>query len=131
MSAACAAAYAALPPDEDYVPPAYSRYDRRWSAAEHAEQAVQISLVRDVCGDPFHPIAPRVGRVGRDIVQLARACYDERLLPTGELDPRRLAVLADALEEAGGADKVTLAHCRAPSPHVRGCWAIDLLLGKK
>jgi hypothetical protein len=131
MSAATATGYAALPPDEDYVGPAYSKYGRRWSAAAGAEKAVQLLLLRDVCGDPFHPIAPRAGRVGRDVLQLARACYDERLLPTGELDRRRLAVLADALEEAGGADRAILAHCRAPGPHVRGCWAIDLLLGKK
>src|SRR5262249_45406190 len=23
-----------------------------------------------------------------------------------------------------------LAHCRGPGPHVRGCWVVDLLLGK-
>src|SRR5262249_32475875 len=51
---------------------------------------------------------------------LARAYYEERLLPAAELNPRRLAVLADALEEAGGTDKGILAHCRAPGPHVRG-----------
>jgi pSer/pThr/pTyr-binding forkhead associated (FHA) protein len=41
-----------------------------------------------------------------------------------------LPVLADALEEAGCADTDILAHCRAGGGHVRGCWVLDLLLGK-
>ncbi len=44
---------------------------------------------------------------------------------------RRLALLADALEDAGCTDADILAHCRGPGPHVRGCWVVDLLLGKK
>jgi hypothetical protein len=43
----------------------------------------------------------------------------------------RLPVLADALEEAGCTDAAILAHCREPGPHVRGCWVVDLLLGKE
>jgi hypothetical protein len=42
----------------------------------------------------------------------------------------RLPILADALEEAGCADAAILGHCRSPGPHVRGCWVVDLLLGK-
>jgi hypothetical protein len=38
-------------------------------------------------------------------------------------------VLADALEEAGCTDRTLLEHCRG-GLHVRGCWAVDLLLGK-
>jgi hypothetical protein len=40
-------------------------------------------------------------------------------------------VLADALEEAGCGSADLLSHLRAPGPHVRGCWAVDLLLGKE
>jgi hypothetical protein len=50
--------------------------------------------------------------------------------PQGTLDPARLAVLADALEEAGCTDPDILSHLRGTGPHVRGCWVIDLLLGK-
>ena len=64
------------------------------------------------------------------VVALANAAYDERELPSGHLDPARLAVLSDALEEAGCADADLLAHLRSPGPHVRGCWALDLVLGK-
>jgi hypothetical protein len=40
-----------------------------------------------------------------------------------------LPVLADALEEAGCTDADLLAHCRSGGGHLRGCWAVDLLLG--
>jgi hypothetical protein len=43
----------------------------------------------------------------------------------------RLPVLADALEEAGCTISDILDHCRGPGPHVRGCWVVDLLLGKE
>jgi hypothetical protein len=42
-----------------------------------------------------------------------------------------LPILGDALEEAGCADEVLLAHCRGGGPHVRGCWAVDLILAKE
>ena len=42
-----------------------------------------------------------------------------------------LPFLADALEDAGCTDQAILDHCRSPGPHVRGCWAVDLILGKE
>ena len=44
---------------------------------------------------------------------------------------RRLPILADALEDAGCGDVDILAHLRGPGPHVRGCWAVDPLLGRE
>jgi hypothetical protein len=41
-----------------------------------------------------------------------------------------LPILADALEEAGCTDEPILTHCRQHANHVRGCWVVDLLLGK-
>jgi hypothetical protein len=64
------------------------------------------------------------------VVRLAQAVYQECHLPTGTLDTGRLAVLADALEEAGCTDAEILDHLRGPGPHVRGCWPVDLCLGK-
>jgi hypothetical protein len=64
------------------------------------------------------------------IAKLAQAAYDERQLPAGHLDAVRLAVLADALEECGSGDMLMITHLRCPEPHVRGCWPLDLLLGK-
>jgi hypothetical protein len=51
-------------------------------------------------------------------------------LPAGAFDPDRLAVLSDALEEAGCVAPEILGHLRDPGPHYRGCHIVDLLLGK-
>jgi hypothetical protein len=67
---------------------------------------------------------------GGTVVRLAQAACVERFLPEGTLDISRLAVLADALEEAGCADAHILGHLRGPGPHVRGCFVLDLLLAK-
>jgi hypothetical protein len=64
-------------------------------------------------------------------VQLAQGAYEGRHLPEGTLDKHRLAVLADALLDAGCTNGELLAHLRGPAPHVRGCWAVDCLLGRK
>jgi hypothetical protein len=63
--------------------------------------------------------------------RLATAIYEERTLPQGTLDSNRLAVLADALEEAGCTNEEILSHCRSPNDHVRGCWLIDLIVAKE
>lgn len=109
------------------------------------------------------------------VLSLAQAAYEERTSPQGSrhtnaycLDPFRLMLVSDALEEAGhpagevcwkcGGEKriaetrsswagwrpcpvcpnacgylphPILAHLRLPGPHVRGCWALDLILGKE
>jgi hypothetical protein len=86
------------------------------------------SLLRDIF-NPFRPPGPVAA--SELVVRLAHAAYEERLLPSGTLDPERLAVLSDALEEAGCADPDLLAHLRGPGPHVLGCWALDLLVGRQ
>jgi hypothetical protein len=92
-------------------------------------------LLRDIFGPlPFRPvtIAPDLlqWREGL-LVRLADAAYGQRSLPDGLLELARLAVLPDALEEAGCGDQEVLAHLREPGRvHVRGCWPVDLLLGK-
>jgi hypothetical protein len=96
------------------------------------ERAGQADLLREVFGPwPFRPPALDPSTIawnGGVVQSLARAAYDERQLPSGHLDRDRLLILADALEEAG-ADAELLSHLKGPSPHVRGCWAVDLVLG--
>lgn len=87
-----------------------------------------IQLIRDIFGNPFLPITLTPPHQTPTVVSLARAAYDERHLPSGELDPLRLAVLADALEEAEATDEL-VAHLRGSGPHVRGCFVVDLCLG--
>jgi hypothetical protein len=97
-------------------------------------ESEQPALFREVIGNPFRPvsISPSVLTWNdATVVRLAQAAYEERHLPAGTLDTNRLAVLADALEEAGCSDADILSHLRGPGPHVRGCWAVDLLLGKE
>jgi hypothetical protein len=90
-------------------------------------------MLRCVFGNPFRPVSLEPAWLGwRDglVRRLAEAAYGERTLPEGTLDPGRLAVLADALEDAGCTDADLLGHLRGPGPHVRGCWAIDVLVGR-
>lgn len=42
----------------------------------------------------------------------------------------RLPILADALQDAGCENEDILNHLRGEGPHVRGCWALDLVLSK-
>jgi hypothetical protein len=103
-------------------------------AAEAEEEQAQADLLRDIIGNLFRdppPIPPGV-LVWQEgtIIRMATAIYEERDLPSGYLDSQRLAVLADALEEAG-ADAELVAHLRGPGPHYRGCFVLDLLLGKQ
>jgi hypothetical protein len=88
-------------------------------------------LLRELFGNPFRPVEINAAWRTADVVRLAEAAYEERALPAGTLGPDRLAVLADALEDAGCADADLLGHLRSPGPHVRGCWPVDLLLGKE
>jgi hypothetical protein len=105
-----------------------------YSEGRDAQRAAHLVLVRCVFGNPFRPVAPdpswRSWHKGA-IRKLAEGIYDNRSLPDGALDTSRLAILADALEEAGCTDRAILDHCRGPGRHVRGCWVVDLLLGKK
>jgi hypothetical protein len=87
--------------------------------------------LQEVFGNPFRPVTAAPAWQTPEVVALAQAAYNERELPAGTLDLARLAVLADALEEAGGTNPDLLGHLRGAGPHVRGCWALDLLLGKE
>jgi hypothetical protein len=86
----------------------------------------QAGLLRDIIGNPFRPVPLDPVWLcwnGGTVRKLAQATYDEHAFD-------HLPILADALEEAGCMDAAILDHCRGPGPHVRGCWVIDLLLGK-
>ena len=92
----------------------------------------QAMMLRDIVGNPFRSPPP----VHHDwltwenglVPSLAQAAFEERALPNGELDPIRLAILADALEDAGCNEAELLDHLRGPELHVRGCWAVDAIL---
>ena len=75
-------------------------------------------------GDPRGPVARDPSWLTETVLALAQGIYVERAFD-------RLPILADALEDAGCDNADVLGHCRGPGPHVRGCWVIDLLLGKE
>jgi hypothetical protein len=89
------------------------------------ERGAQCDLLRDLFA-PFHTAT--IDRVllpwnSGTIPKLAQVIYAERCF--GDLP-----ILADALEEAGCTDAAILDHCRSGGEHVRGCWVVDLILGK-
>jgi hypothetical protein len=88
------------------------------------ESAVLCDLLRDILGNPFG--APPVlssNFLTLTVRAIARTIYEERCFVD-------LPILADALEEAGCTNTEILDHCRRRGPHARGCWALDLVLGK-
>jgi hypothetical protein len=92
--------------------------------AEEDEGAVQADIARDIFGNPFRPpvvLAPEWRT--NTVVAIAR-----QMFTTNEFGA--MPILADALQDAGGDDERILSHCRADKPHVRGCWVVDLILGK-
>jgi hypothetical protein len=91
--------------------------------AAKRERRVQAGLLRDVFGPRLPPAClPTAWRTSA-VVGLAEAIYEGRAFD-------RLPILTDALEEAGCADPDYLDHCRGGGPHVRGCWVVDVILGK-
>jgi hypothetical protein len=126
-AAAAEASEAAARAAADAGTPAVSLADR-WLGegreAYRAERAAQAGLMRELFGGPSHPVAfdPR----WRTETAVAVAAGIDR---DGAFD--RLPILADALEDAGCDDADLLSNCRGPGPHVRGCWVVDLVLGKE
>jgi hypothetical protein len=84
-----------------------------------------ISLLREIFGNPFRPVTFDPSWRTSDVMLLARGIYDEKAFD-------RMPILADALQDAGCDNDELLAHLRdATATHVRGCWALDLVLGKE
>ena len=81
-------------------------------------------LLRDIIGNPYHLITFSPSWRTDTAVTLARTMYESR-------DFSAMPILADALQDAGCDNEDILSHCRdTQQPHVRGCWVVDLVLGK-
>jgi len=94
-------------------------------AAAHAPfYRKQADFLRDLLGNPFRTVTVDPAWLTPTVVSLATTIYDERAFD-------RLPILADAMEDAGCTNSDLLNHCRQPAEHARGCWAVDLLLGKQ
>lgn len=114
MTVDAAGQTAACPPGQEYEP---AKWEAEWQE--------QCALLRDIFGNPFsRPVALDSTCLTSTVVKIAQAIYDDRSFDD-------LPILADALEEAGCDNAEFLAHCRGSGPHVRGCWALDLVLRKE
>jgi hypothetical protein len=97
--------------------------DVAWQAAYTARLTVKPSIWANV-EETATSARGALGNAAARRRKLAQAIYEERAFD-------RLAILADALEEAGCTDAEVLAHCRGGGEHVLGCWVVDCILGKK
>ncbi|HEY7425146.1 MAG TPA: hypothetical protein VH682_13025 [Gemmataceae bacterium] len=108
----------------------WKKVERGWATApeeKKTSQRRQSDLLRCIIGDPFYPAAVDPYWLvwnNATIAKLASLISDERAFD-------RLPILADALEEAGCGNADFLNHCRQVGEHVRGCWVVDLILGKE
>jgi hypothetical protein len=103
----------------------YAAGKGQFQAAKHAERTQQAPLVRDIFGKSFYKKA-RIQRRWRTdtVLALARTMCASR-------DFGAMPILADALQDAGCDNDDILSHCRGDGPHARGCWVVDLVLGKE
>jgi hypothetical protein len=92
--------------------------------AEDAERRVLARLLRDILGNPFRPVAANPSWLTSTVLALAEGICADRAFD-------RLPILADALQDAGCENADILNHCRGGGVHVRGCWVVDLVLGKE
>jgi hypothetical protein len=95
-----------------------------WDAAFADNRRQQCHLLRDILGNPFRAVTFDPAWRTETAVALARQMYESR-------DFGAMPILADALQDAGCTSDDILAHCRGPGPHARGCWVVDLVLGKE
>lgn len=89
----------------------------------HAERHLQADLLRDIFGNPYRQPSLKSDWISPAVTDLARSIDSQRAYA-------RMAILGDALEEAGCDDPHVLSHCRSGTGHVRGCWVIDAVLGR-
>ena len=104
-----------------------SRTDSEKFKARFEMEFEIAALLREIFGNPFRMPSVNASWLAWNdgtIPKIAQAIYDERAFD-------RLPILADALEDAGCDNADILNHCRQPGEHVRGCWVVDLLLGKE
>lgn len=88
------------------------------------EGIAMAGLLRCVIGNPFRTTTVNSSWLTSTVRSLATGIYAEKAFD-------RLPILADALQDAGCDDADALGHLRSPGPHAKGCWVVDLVLGKQ
>lgn len=103
----------------------YGPPERRLAKVKYAgERENQAALVRDIFVNPFRPVPIASSWLTPTVTAITTGIYKEKAFD-------RVPVLGDALEESGCTSEDILSHFRQPGVHVRGCWALDLVLEKE
>ena len=96
-----------------------------------------MCLIREIVGNPFAPWTPAPDFLGGGLVQpdgrtihLSDSSRNIAAAIQAEQAFDRLPILADAVEEDGVTGRDLLDHLRHGTGHVRGCWALDVILGR-
>jgi hypothetical protein len=101
------------------IDPTKHDHANKWEACKP-----QADLVREIFGNPYRSVKFDKAWRTDTAVALAKQMYDAR-------EFSGMPILADALQDAGCDNDDVLSHCRdANQTHVRGCWVVDLVLGK-
>ncbi len=87
------------------------------------EQVARQHLIELFAGD-FLSLSVDPNWLTSTVTGIAETIYQDRTFGN-------LPVLADALQDAGCDNEDILNHCRQPGEHVRGCWVVDLVTGRK
>jgi hypothetical protein len=96
----------------------------QWYEAVSTESTAQADLLRCVFGNPFRPVVFDADWRTSTVVGIANQMYESG-------DFSSAPVLADAIQDAGCTSADVLDHLRHGGQHARGCWVVDLVLGKE
>ena len=102
----------------------FAEHTGLWPQEMEERKQVQAELLRDIFGNPFRPPVPDRRWITSSVAAAAQSIYGSRRFD-------RVPELVEDLEQAACKDADLLAHCRREGPHVRGCWVLDLVLGKQ
>jgi hypothetical protein len=102
----------------------FGKQGSRALPAELAEHEAIALVVHDIFGNPFRPVTLNPSWLTSTVLALANGIYTEKAFD-------RMPILADALQDAGCDNEDILNHCRQVGEHVRGCFVVDLLTGRK
>ena len=112
--------------DAAYEVPSFGNEQQENAAESARECRRQAELIREVFGNPFRPVKSDPNWLhcnsGAAAAVLRTVCDEQRF--------DELPYLADALMDAGCGEEALLRHLREPRAHVRGCWAVDALMGR-
>ena len=112
--------------EEEKVVSEVEKYRVYWIGKAQGETLL-VAFLHDIFGNPLYPPSPLPRGViawnDATVRRIAEGIYKERAFG-------RLGILVDALLDAGCEDEELIGHCRSEGPHVRGCWGVDLILGR-